>query len=234
MPVPIPLNEQDRLAVLRSYAILDTPAEPLFDDLVRIAAGICGTPIAAVTLIDEHRQWFKARIGLQAVETPREYAFCAHAIVGESVLIVPDAADDPRFAGNPSVLGNPFIRFYAGAPLQVPSGHRLGTLCVVDRAPRVLDEEQVGALRALSRQAAALLELHRANSELAGALSRVRLLEGFIPICAYCHKVRDDRDFWQRVEEYVEQRTAGRFTHGICPACAVKHFPDEVAALRHR
>lgn len=231
MTAPMPLNEQDRLAALRSYAILDTPPEPLFDDLAGIAASICGTPIATVTLIDEHRQWHKARIGLAATEGPRTHAFCAHTIAADEMLIVPDATLDPRFAENPGVLGDPFIRFYAGAPLEVPGGRRLGTLCVIDRSPRLLSETQVAALTALSRQAAALLELRRANTRLADALSRVRLLEGFIPICAYCRKVRDDRDFWQQVEEYLEQRTTSQFTHGICPDCAVRHFPDEAADL---
>jgi len=231
IPPPIPLNEQDRLTVLRGFAILDTPPERLFDDLAGIAASICGTPIASVTLIDERRQWHKARIGLAPAESPRDDAFCAHAILAGGVMIVPDATRDPRFAGNPGVLGDPFIRFYAGAPLEVAGGYRLGTLCVIDRSPRQLSESQVTALAALSRQAAALLELRRANAGLSDALSRVSVLEGFIPICAYCRKVRDDGDYWQQVEEYLERRTASQFTHGICPDCAVVHFPDEVADL---
>jgi GAF domain-containing protein len=231
IPAPLALNEQDRLAVLRGFAILDTPPEPLFDDLAGIAASICGTPIASVTLLDEHRQWHKARVGLAAAEGPRDEAFCAHTILADGVMIVPDATRDPRFAANPGVLGDPFIRFYAGAPLEVAGGYRLGTLCVIDRSPRQLSDSQVAALTALSRQAAALLELRRANAELSDALSRVRVLEGFIPICAYCRRVRDDGDYWQQVEEYLEQRTASQFTHGICPGCAATHFPDEVADL---
>src|SRR5260221_9747573 len=113
MPAPLPFNEQERLAVLRSYAILDTPAEPLFDDLAGIAAIVCDTPITTVTLVDEHRQWHKAHVGFTTAEGPRDQAFCAHTILAGSVLIVPDATRDPRFADNPGVIGAPFIRFYA-------------------------------------------------------------------------------------------------------------------------
>ncbi|MFO0578613.1 MAG: GAF domain-containing protein [Polyangia bacterium] len=154
----LPANESQRVRALRTYEVLDTPQERVFDDLVRVASVVCQTPIALVSLVDETRQWFKARVGLAATQTPREQAFCAHAIHGRDLLEVPDATRDPRFASNPLVVGDPDIRFYAGAPLTNKSGLAAGTLCVIDRKPRQLTQEQREALLALGRIATTLLE----------------------------------------------------------------------------
>jgi diguanylate cyclase (GGDEF)-like protein/PAS domain S-box-containing protein len=156
---PIPPDESARLAALARYEILDTPTEPAFDRLTRLAARLLDVPIALVSLVDEERQWWKARLGLPGVETPRDDAFCAHAILGREPLVVADAARDERFARNPLVTGAPHIRAYAGAPLVTPDGHRIGTLCVIDRRPRDFSPEQVAVLADLSSLVMDELEL---------------------------------------------------------------------------
>jgi PAS domain S-box-containing protein len=165
MKAPVPRDEAERLAALNECAILDTAAEQVFNDFPRLASHICQTPIALVSFVDSARQWFKAKIGLEVNELPREVAFCAHAILKPELFIVNDTFQDARFARNPLVLSEPHIRFYAGAPLITSDGHALGTLCVIDRVPRQLNEEQKEALRVLARQTVTQLELRRnANS----------------------------------------------------------------------
>lgn len=168
MPRPErPTNEVVRIAALRRAQILDTPTDQAFDDLIRIAASICRVPMAAVSLVDVGRQWLKARLGIAFDQTPRDDAFCAHAILDpQRTLVVEDARTDPRFCDNPLVLQDDGIRFYAGAPLLDPQGLPLGSFCVMDHAPRRLEPEQQEALEALSRQASRLIELHRLGREL--------------------------------------------------------------------
>ncbi len=163
---PLPDREGERLKALAAYGVVDTAPEEGFDDLASLASRICRAPMAMISLVDRDRQWFKARVGLEITETPREIAFCAHAILGTEVMIVPDAQADARFAANPLVTGDPGIRFYAGAPLLTDGGHALGSLCVLDRVPRALTDEQAEALATLSREVVARLDLRRANAEL--------------------------------------------------------------------
>ncbi len=201
------IDELARLAALRSYRILDTDPEQAFDDLTLLASQICETPFASISLIDESRQWFKSRVGMSITETSRSVAFCAHAIQQHGIFVVHDALSDHRFRDNPLVRGEPHVRFYAGAPLVTRDGHALGTLCVVDRVPRTLTEEQTWALDALRRKAEAQLELRRnlldlertlgerdraeaeqaeLVRELRASLDNVNKLSALIPYCTAC------------------------------------------------
>lgn len=235
-----PANEQQRLATLRGYEILDTEPEAAFDDLTLLASYVCQTPVALISLIDADRQWFKSKIGVSVTETSRDIAFCASAILQPDVFMVPDTSKDERFAENPLVVSEPKVRFYAGATLMT-QGQALGTLCVVDRVPRELTPEQLEALRALSRQALAQLELRRnlvrleqsltardraeaekerTLRELKAALANIHTLEGLLPICLSCKKIQDQKGHWQPFEYYVRAHTEAKVTHKICPDCS--------------
>lgn len=172
MRAPLPANEAARLQALEKYDILDTLAESAFDDLTRLAAYICGVPIALISLIDRDRQWFKSKIGLELSQTPREISFCAHAILQSEPFVVQDTQQDERFADNPLVIGTPYARFYAGAPLIDVNGCAMGTLCLMDTVPRDLSVEQLEALATLSRQVMTQLELRRNLDELQECITR--------------------------------------------------------------
>jgi PAS domain S-box-containing protein len=170
-------DECERLAALECYEMLDTPAEAEFDDLTSLAAQICGTPIALISLVDAHRQWFKSRVGFDASETSREVSFCGHAIHGPHLLEVPNTREEFLFYDNPLVTGEPNIQFYAGMPLATPDGQKLGTLCVMDRVPRYLTQVQRDALGRLGRQVMNQMELRLTNRRLAAAGEDLRALE---------------------------------------------------------
>ncbi|MEY5024812.1 MAG: hypothetical protein RLZZ244_340, partial [Verrucomicrobiota bacterium] len=171
LPPPTPPNEEARLRLLKSLRILDSEGEAAYDDITTLASQICDTPIGLVSLVDSERQWFKSRRGLEATETPRETAFCAHAIAGSELFEVEDSRKDPRFSDNPLVSGDPGVVFYAGVPLDLEEGLHVGTLCVIDRKPRRLSDAQRAALRCLANQVIAQLRLRRANLQLQEAMA---------------------------------------------------------------
>jgi len=204
--------EKQRLTTLDLYKILDTESEKVFDDLTTLAANICQTPISLISLVDEDRQWFKSNHGLEVSETPREHAFCAHAIWQEKVMTVENALDDERFQNNPLVTGDPNIRFYAGAPLIMNSGQSLGTLCVIDRQPRKLSAEQYEALETLRNAVVSQIELNRAIREL-------RQLNDIASICTSCSKIQthEESSEWLPLDTFVAEKSS--ITQTTCPNC---------------
>lgn len=192
------------------YRIIDTAAEQSFDDLTRLAATICDTPIALISVIDEDRLWFKSSFGLTAAQAPRDMAFCAHTIMQEDVFVVEDAKADTRFSNNPLVVSGPMVRFYAGVPLAVKKGIALGTVCVIDRKPRTLTAQQIDALTLVRGAVVAQLELRR-------SLEDLRSVERLLPICAWCRSVEGADGGWTPLYEYVANTVP--LSHSICPNC---------------
>lgn len=177
---PTPQDEQGRLAALRRYAILDTPSEEPFDKLTRLVQNVLGVPIAAVSLIDAERQWFKSITGVSVCETSREISFCSHAIEKHEPLMVTDAALDPRFATNPLVTGEPWVRSYLGIPLETPDGYNLGALCAIDTKPRSYDASQIAVMKSFADLVMNELELRQIamTDGLTGAMTRRGWVEG--------------------------------------------------------
>lgn len=172
---PLPENEEERLAELRKYNILDTEPEAVFESMVQLASYICKTPISAISLVDENRQWFKAIVGIDAKETPRDVAFCAHAILQNDPFVVENALEDERFHDNPLVTDGPGIRFYAGVPLVTPSGIHLGTLCVIDTESRSIQQEQLDAIKTLADGVMAHLDLRLSHKEIRKYVDELQL-----------------------------------------------------------
>jgi PAS domain S-box-containing protein len=237
-----PANDAQRVAALLRYDVLDTFPERAMDDLTVVAAQICGTPTSLISLVDDHRQWFKSRVGFRIPETPREVSFCGYAILGTTTFVVNDTALDERFADNPLVVDEPHIRFYAGAPLVTPDGYVLGTLCVMDHVPRHLDALQLEALEALSRQVVGQLELRRRTRELAASEDRLLQVFRSCPVAVLLHRM-SDRTFvdvneaftamlgWPR-HEVVGRSTADLGMVEPATSAQLREHLDVVRALR--
>ncbi len=193
MPAPRPKNEPERVKVLHHYGVMDSPPEEEFNDIVYLASKICEAPICTISFIDEERQWFKAKKGLTSCETRRDTAFCSHTILKDELLVIGDSTKDERFYNNPLVLGEPYIRFYAGAPLISPSRHKLGTLCVIDHRPRQLNSFQQRSLKVLAKQVVKLVELRFRNQLLQEKMLLIQKQKNTIS------------HFWHEREELLEK-----------------------------
>ena len=237
MTTPASLDEMRRLAALRQLGVLDTLPEPAFDTITRTAAQLCGVPIALISLIDAQRQWFKSNVGLSGVdETPRDVAFCDHAIRDAALFEVPDATLDARFAANPMVTGRPDIRFYAGAPIVLPTGERIGTVCVIDRAPRRLEAHQRSMLTGLAAIVGAMLAQRRqllaATSRLAESELRVRRLYEATPAILHSigpdGRILDVSDRWLELMGYERAEVVGRLSSEFLTPESQAHARDVV------
>ena len=223
---PKPINEAARLRSLSEYRILGTKPEKAFDNITRMASEICQSPIALISLVDEKRQWFKSKVGLEASETDRDISFCAHTILDSKPLVVEDALFHEKFRDNPLVQEEPHIRLYAGFPLKTDINHRIGTLCVIDRIPKSLTNSQYKVMEGLAEQATTLLELRRRSLALMDEFCQMHHAQGLITTCSYCKSTRDSEGFWQPIERFLMQHSTLNFSHGICPECMNEHFPD--------
>ncbi|MEQ9443673.1 MAG: GAF domain-containing sensor histidine kinase [Cyclobacteriaceae bacterium] len=208
--------EKNRLEELEKYRIMDTPPEQAYDDLILLASQVCRAPIAFISFLEHDRQWFKARLGMDAEETTREIAFCRYTIQGNNPLIIPDATLDVRFNQSPLVIEEPKIRFYAGLPLITPNGHRIGALCVADRAPRNLSREQQFALEVLSRQVVQQLELRLRNEHLQQALDKLEV---------HHQEAQEARAISQRLLSVISHDLSG-------PIATIKGFFDLIRQER--
>ncbi len=205
MRAQVPADDGARIRELHSYGVLDTPPDEVLDELTYLASRICGCPIALISLVDGDRQWFKSKVGVETVEAPRDVAFCAHSILQPSELcVIADTTADPRSADNPLVTPKRGIRFYAGAPLVTPTGHALGTICVMDRKPRELSDDQKRGLTALSRLVMTQLELGRPKSEPAPVAAPASDLEALERKVAELQEAAEDRRRFQ--EELLERQ----------------------------
>jgi GAF domain-containing protein len=218
-------TEQSRLDALHGYGILDSEPERRFDDIAKLAATALDMPIAMVSLVDDKRQWSMAAIGIPRGEVPRAHSFCTHAITQDWTLVIDDASVDARVNATSYVSGPTQARFYAGAPLITPEGHRVGTVCVIDRTPRSLARRELEMLAGIARQTIELLEHRLTAARLGAAQARLQTMATLIPICSHCRKVRDEANQWLTLERLVQAKTGSRFTHGICPDCVREHYP---------
>jgi GAF domain-containing protein len=212
---------------------MGTLPAPAFDDLLFLASEICTSAIAVISLIDSDQHWFRPITGQIDQRLAGEISSLARGAVGSGELIVPDTCADPRFTTHPLVTSPPRIRFYAAIPLETLEGYAVGTLSVADRSPHVLSHEQRTGFQAVGRQVAAQVEWCRHASErerlfqdLDEALHKIQMLTGLLPICSSCKRIRDDKGYWDEVDHYIQSHSQATFTHGVCPKCLQRLYPE--------
>jgi GAF domain-containing protein len=233
-PCPFPINESQRLDALRRSQLLEAPWAQCFDDFTVLANAICQTPIAAITLIDERRQWFKSVAGLKATALPRSQSFCAHTIMQRELLVVEDTTRDSRFASNPMVTASPGFRFYAGAPLRDDHGNALGTLFVVDRQPRKLSPMEQNALHILAGRVMVEIQYRMLTAVLGDIREGTEATPSLLPICCHCKAIRHEGDRWETVETFIGRHLPADFSHGVCDGCLDTHYPESKPARQRR
>lgn len=234
--IPTNKNGRQRLTTLHRYQILDSVSERTYEDIVKLAAHIIDAPIAAILQVENEHHLLKTAVGVRGAESflLNTHKFCDETMSEPDVMVVEDTICDERFALNPLVTSGPQIRFYAGAPLAMPDGLGLGSLCVMDTKPRRVGRREKEMLQSLARMVMTTMDLHRVSDALAAEVMKVKNLSGLLPICSGCKNIRNDGGYWQRVECYVQENSLAEFTHGMCPHCAKKYFPslsaEEIAA----
>jgi diguanylate cyclase (GGDEF)-like protein/PAS domain S-box-containing protein len=230
-------DEDQRLQALASYNILDTAPEVEFDRLARLAARLFNVPIVLVSLLPRDHQFFKAHIGVDICSTSRDVSFCAHAILQDDILFIPDAREDSRFAANPLVLGSPFIRFYAGCPLVTPCGHKIGTVCLIDNAPRhLLTEEDRKNLRDIASMVMDRLELRRLNYRLSASQTKFECIAKSLPDAVICLNSQGCINFWNKSAEslfgYKPEEILGNFVNLIIDKNHIAEYEEEIERIR--
>jgi GAF domain-containing protein len=232
--------ERDRVRALLSYQVMDSAAEPGFDNLTQLAALGLRADCAGVSLIDSERLWFKARVGFDMAELPCHQALCFHTIQQSEPLVVRDASVDPRFRDRLLVTGPMAMRFYAGVPLVNPEGFRLGCLCIMDSEPRELGDRELELLQLLARQATLQLEARRRSlrdgdrhrsqereiAVMRDTLDRLNWLEGFVTVCSGCSAIKDESGHWHDLAAYLQRHSNASFSHSICPPCRDELYPE--------
>ena len=230
MNFPTPENEQERVELLRKLDILDSLAESSYDFIVGVASRLFDSPVAFISFLDENRQWFKATVGLEVKETPREVAFCNYTILNENILVVEDMQQDDRFKNNPFVKDDPSFRFYAGFPITLGDDLRIGTVCVLDNKPRTFSENDKMLLKELAEHVTDLIKIRKISDELREKNREVQELQKLIPICSWCGKIKDDQNYWQSVESYISQQQHSKITHSICDDCS-KNLTEDMELM---
>lgn len=210
------MSEEDRLKSLQKYYLEDTSSDAALAKIVKVASVLCGTQMAAISILEKDRQWFKVKIGTDISETPREYALCNHTIKGMVPVVVENTIEDDRFKDHPFVVNDPKVRFYAASPIITTEGDVLGTVCAVDFSPKSLSAEKIAMLEDLADLARHTIEAHRTSYILSS------LNKNVITVCYKCKNIKTEKGKWELLETFLKRELGTQLSHGICRKCASK------------